>query len=108
VSTSTHPMEAAPADGTLVEAEHRARARKRVEELRGFYVHAAIFAIVNAALFTIDWFASPGTTWFYWPLLGWGVGFAAHAVVTLFGGPFGADWEERKTRELAERYRRAR
>ena len=87
--------------------EYRARAHKRVEELRGFYVHVSIYTIVNTGLFAIDWIASPGTTWFFWPLLGWGIGLAAHAVVTFLGGPFGSAWEERKTRELAGRYRRA-
>jgi hypothetical protein len=108
MSIGVEPLtkDAATPNGSAPDDEYRARARKRVEELRGFYIHASLFAIANAALFVIDWVASPGSTWFYWPLLGWGVGFAAHAVVTFLDGPFGAAWEQRKTNELVAKYRR--
>lgn len=79
------------------------RARKRVQELKGFYVHALMYLLVNVALLVMD-LLTPGGPWFYWPMLGWGIGLAAHGLGT-FGLPglFGADWEERKTRELVER-----
>jgi 2TM domain len=47
-----------------------------------------------------------GVWWFYWPLLGWGIGLGAHALgVFDFGwsGPWGRDWEERKTREMMDK-----
>ena len=49
----------------------------------GLYVHATIFVLVNATLLLID-ALTPGSWWFYWPLAGWGIGLAAHAL-TVFG-----------------------
>jgi len=80
------------------------RARKRVEEIKGFYVHLGVYLIVNAALFTIDMITSPGTLWFYWPLMGWGIGVAIHAFALLTGGRlFGPEWEEKKVHEILQR-----
>lgn len=64
-------------------------ARRRRQELwtagnrTGFRTHATVFAAVNLLLFTIwltTWLLAGGTSypWFLWPLLGWGVGLAAH------------------------------
>ena len=47
---------------------------------------------------------SGGQWWFYWPLLGWGVGLGVHALnVYVLDGRFGQVWEERKTREMMGR-----
>ena len=44
-----------------------------------------------------------GSWWFFWPLIGWGIGLGVHALnVFGFGGALGRDWEERKTRELMD------
>ena len=46
---------------------------------------------------------SPDILWFYWPLFGWGIGMATHAVrVFGFGRWFGPDWEEKKIKEIME------
>ena len=82
------------------------RARKRVKELKGFYTHAAIYVLVNTMLFVIN-LLTGGGWWFYWPLLGWGIGLGAHALnVFGFGGRLGQNWEERKTRELMDKEER--
>jgi 2TM domain-containing protein len=79
--------------------ERYERARQRVEALRGFYIHLVVFVVVNAGLFVLDMLSSGGT-WFFWPLLGWGIGLVVHAVSVFARGPFGAEWEDRKIREL--------
>ncbi len=87
------------------EQQRYQRARERVEALRGFYVHALIFVLVNTMLFVID-LLSGGGWWFFWPLIGWGIGLGVHALNVLgFGGFLGKDWEERKTREFMDRER---
>ena len=89
------------------EQQRYERARKRVEALKGFYIHATAFVLVNIALFAINMLVG-GAWWFYWPLIGWGIGLGAHALgVFGFGGsgPWGQDWEERKTREMMEKER---
>ena len=54
--------------------------------LRTFYSHFAIYTAVIVMLLFID-LASGGGLWFYWPLMGWGIGIAVHAIVTfvMFG-----------------------
>jgi hypothetical protein len=81
------------------------RAKERVEALKGFYIHAAIFVLVNTALFTINALTA-GNWWFYWPLIAWSVALGINAVVVfVFGGtgPWGEAWEERKTHEMMEK-----
>ena len=79
------------------------RAQKRVEALRGFYIHLGVYLLVNACLFLLNMITSPDDLWFYWVLLGWGIGVVAHAF-SVFGLDrlFGADWEEKKIREIME------
>ena len=75
------------------EQESYQRARKRVEALKGFYIHATVFVLVNIALLVINVMVGGGW-WFYWPLLGWGIGLGVHALgVFGFGGsgPLGRD-----------------
>ena len=74
------------------------QAKERVEALKGFYAHLAVYIAVNAGLFLMSMVT--GGFWFIWPLLGWGIGLAAHAVsVFIIAGRFGPGWEERKIRE---------
>ena len=51
---------------------------KAVFRDQGFLIHAIVYAGVNALLATIDLLVSPGSTWFQWPLLGWGLGLLGH------------------------------
>ncbi len=68
--------------------------------MRGFYTNLAAYVIVNLGLFILDMLTGGGT-WFFWPLLGWGIGLAAHAYRVFGAGRrLGAEWEERKIREL--------
>ena len=88
------------------EQQRYERARARVQALKGFYTHATAYVLVNIGLFVIN-LLSGGQWWFYWPLLGWGVGLGVHALnVFVLGGRFGQDWEERKTQEIMGRDRR--
>jgi len=54
------------------------RAEKRAEAKLGFYKSLTTYLGVNLVLFFIDLFTSPGKWWFYWPLLGWGIGVFFH------------------------------
>jgi 2TM domain len=55
-------------------------ARKRAGAKLGFYIHAAVFVVVNLALFVINGQATPARLWFFWPLGGWGIGLAFHGL----------------------------
>ena len=86
------------------EEELYERAKKRVEDTKGLYIHLGVFVIVNAALFAINMITNPDTLWFYWPLLGWGVGVALHVFAFFTEGRFlGPEWEERKLHEIVRR-----
>ena len=76
-------------------------ARRQVYRLRGFYNHLMVYLIVNAGLMGMNLLKSPDRLWFYWPLLGWGIWLTLHAFSTFARGRWlGAEWEERKVREL--------
>jgi hypothetical protein len=45
----------------------------------GFKIHFLVYLAVNALLIVINLVTTPGKYWFYWPLLGWGIGIAGHA-----------------------------
>ncbi len=53
-------------------------ARRRARAKLGWYGHAAIYLIVNAALMTMS-FAN-GRNWAIYPALGWGLGLAIHGL----------------------------
>lgn len=78
-----------------------AEARKRVQDLKDFYIHLGIYALVNVFLIVLNLLTSPDVFWAIWPILGWGIGLGAHAI-HVFGlfGIGNRDWEERKVREL--------
>ncbi len=78
------------------------RAEERVEKKLGFYVHLAVYVLVNAVLITIDLSRSPDSHWFYWPLIGWGIGLAMHAA-DVFGGGIGSKMKQRMVERELER-----
>ena len=81
-------------------------AKKRVSEIKEFYQHLATYVVINAVLVVINLLTSPQYFWFVWPLLGWGIGVALHAL-SVFGGVWGKDWEERKINEIMGKDRRS-
>jgi hypothetical protein len=78
------------------------KAEERVAELRDFYRHLGVYVIVNLGLFFINMVASPEALWFIWPLMGWGIAVALHALRVFVKAP-GASWEEKKIAELMEK-----
>jgi hypothetical protein len=81
-------------------------AKKRVSEIRDFYQHLITYLVVNAALFVINRLTSPGNYWVVWPIAGWGIGVALHAV-SVFSGLWGKSWEERKIKEIMDKDKRS-
>lgn len=73
------------------------QAKKRISELRGYYSHLGVYVAVNLFLITINLVTSPGTLWFFYPLMGWGIGLFAHTIHIFFTG---SGWEQRKMQEL--------
>ena len=89
------------------------RARKRVEELRGFYIHLAIYVVINTFI-TVNkmirnhyngetfeesfWDFGTFAVWIFW-----GIGLAFHGFKVYGYNPFfGKNWEERQIRRYME------
>ena len=62
-------------------AAFREREARRILRRRAFWVHAAVYLSTNITLFVIWALVGGGHPWFLYPLLGWGIGLAAHAAV---------------------------
>jgi hypothetical protein len=88
----------------LTEPELQRRAQRRVKQKMGFYIHAAVYVLVNLGLAAID-VANGGASWHLWPLVGWGVGLAIHGFVT-FASLNGDNLRERMLQDEVERLRR--
>ena len=76
-------------------------ARRRVRELKGFYLHLLVYGFVTLGLFLMDAIQG-GSWWVQWVAIGWGVGLLSHALVVFFGGRRMAAWEERKLEQFLE------
>jgi hypothetical protein len=97
-----------PAPGTLDHAtdEREEAARRYVEQLRAFYVHAGIYAVTMLMMLAMNLLtnlsagiAGEWTAWWSaWALLGWGLGIAVHGLVVWFNRPSLASstWEQRQ------------
>jgi len=77
-----------------------ARAKKHVDQLKGFYVHFSIYLIMVPVFIYLN-VSSTSFPWAIFPIAGWGLGVLGHAMeVFNFNPLLGKDWEERKIREL--------
>jgi hypothetical protein len=73
------------------------RAKKRVEQLKGFYGNLISYCCVIPILIFINLTYMPQFHWFWFSAGGWGFGLTMHAF-QVFG--YGANWEERKIQEI--------
>ncbi|AGC78456.1 2TM domain-containing protein [Nonlabens dokdonensis] len=81
------------------------RAVEKVEEIRAFYNHAIIYVVINILLIAVNYYHNEWSfIWFIFPLLGWGIGLAAHGFGTFGGNPLTNEkWKERKIKEILEK-----
>jgi sensor histidine kinase YesM len=73
------------------------RAKKRVDELKGFYANLISYCCVIPFLIYINLTFSPHFQWFWFSAAGWGFGLTMHAF-KVFG--YSSNWEERKIQEI--------
>jgi hypothetical protein len=86
----------------MEEEEKYKKAKERVEEIKGFYVHAIVYVVVNVFLAVINLVTNPGYLWFLWPLGGWGFGLLMHAL-SVFVFNKSTSWEQKKIKEIMEK-----
>lgn len=83
-------------------------AGKKVKARKDFYIHLAVFFIINIFLFAVNMLTSPWYFWFLFPLMAWGVAIAIHYVVT-FGIPGVGSLDEKwEAEEIEKELRRMR
>ena len=82
-------------------------AKERAEAKIRFYIHLAVFLVINCLLIVINLKTSPGSLWFLWPLCGWGIGVVLHGLKVLGVFNYNAAKQRLIAKELAkEKYRR--
>ena len=86
--STAHPL---PTDEALEDGRRHVR-RKRI-----FYTVLGVWLALSAMWLAIDLADDSSSFWFYWPMLGTGIGVAITGIVLLgIGGLFGAEWERRE------------
>ncbi len=89
---------------TFISEKKYKLAKKRVEELKGFYIHFGIYLVCVPGFVYLNYISNTGFPWAFFPIVGWGIGVTSHASETFNYNPFfGKDWEERKIRELMDK-----
>ena len=78
----------------MEEKELYEKAKKKVEEIKRFYVHLIVYVVVNIAFYILV-----GKGWL-WVTFFWGIGILTHGLKTI---GFTEEWEERKIREFVEK-----
>ncbi|SHG94890.1 2TM domain-containing protein [Flavobacterium fluvii] len=91
-------------ENKYTEEERYYAAKKRVEEIKGFYGNLIAYVVVNMGLMVINLLTSPAYLWFFWPMLGWGIGVVFHGLKVFNYMPFfGKEWEEKKIKEFMDK-----
>ena len=81
-----------------------AREEFKARQKQGFYYHLRSYLIISGALFLLD-LVTPGGTWFYYPMIAWGIGLAFHASHAF--NPCEREIENGARRIMKKRQRRA-
>ena len=76
------------------------RASRRVKDLKGFYSNLISYCLVIPFLIFINLRFSSAYYWFWWPMLGWGVGLILNAI-KVFG--ISSNWEEKQIQKILDR-----
>ena len=80
-------------------------ARKRAGAKLGWYIHAALYVVVNLAVFAVSKDGIGTRPWSGFPLLGWGLGVVLHGVSVFVLGS-GSGLRERLVQRERERLQR--
>jgi hypothetical protein len=79
------------------------RAKRRVNQLRGFYTGLIVYIVVITFLAVVNYFTSPGVWWFLIVAFIWGIFVVAQGLsVYRKRGLFSKEWEDKKIKEYME------
>jgi hypothetical protein len=69
------------------ERDTRDAARHRAAARMGFFIHLAVYVLVNGFLAALNLLRPHDSLWFLWPLGGWGIGIFFHALAVFVLAP---------------------
>ncbi len=79
------------------------RAVERVEKLKEFYQNLASYLVIIPFLIFINLYFTPRFQWFWFPMIGWGIGIIFHWLEANNYNIFlGKNWEEKKIKEIMD------
>jgi len=80
-------------------------AHRRAGAKLGWYIHAALYVVVNLLLFALSQYGFGHRPWSVFPVLGWGVGLALHGISVFMLGA-GSSFRERLVQRERARLQR--
>jgi hypothetical protein len=83
IGVSAEDIEEAVLEEARIREAKAATEMRKQQAKRLFIANLVAFAVVNGALFVVDKMITGGT-WFYWPIIVWGVLVGIHAVLLIF------------------------
>ncbi len=83
--------------------ENYERAKKRVNQLKGFYTSLIVYIVVIIFLGVVNYLTSPGVWWFLIVAFIWGIFVVAQGIsIYRKRGLFSKEWEDKKIKEYME------
>ncbi len=86
------------------------RAKKRVDEIKGFYIHLTVYVVINTFILINIGVSNLGEGDSFWDFSGfvtplfWGIGLAFHAMYAFQKNPlFSKKWEEKMIQKYIEK-----
>lgn len=80
-------------------------ARKRAGAKLGWFAHAAVYLLVNTAMFVASFYGLRQRPWTIYPAMGWGLGLLLHGMAVFVLGT-GSSLRERMVQKERERLQR--
>lgn len=71
-------------------------AKKKVEEEKKFYYHLGVYLVMSAFFIVLNLVTSPDHLWFYWPMLGWGLGLFLQGARVFTNVGLSKEWEDKR------------
>lgn len=107
VGVPPEAMARAAAEVTQAKLDADATRSLKSRRQKWLAAHAAVFAVINGLLFTVNFLTTPGEWWVLFSVFFWGLALAAHAGLALVAGrsPSPATLERERRKLEAERPR---
>ena len=77
--------------------------KEKAQDLKQLFSHAVVYVAVNAFLIFVNFATSPERLWFFWVLIGWGIGLAFHWLDVMNYSPFDEKKMEQEAQKILKR-----